>query len=68
MFFDEMKNTFSIFVHISKKEGGGVGGEGMEIVGSIINSKIFPNGKLNYSVLIPFPFGDAPSPFKTVYV
>lgn len=40
----------------------------MEIVGSIIYSKIFPNGKLNYSVLTPFLFGDAPSPFKTVYV
>lgn len=29
MFFDEMKNTFSIFVHISKKREE----EGMEIVG-----------------------------------
>lgn len=64
MFFDEMKNTFSIFVHISKKREE----EGMEIVGSIIYSKIFPNGKLNYSVLTPFLFGDAPSLFKTVYV
>lgn len=45
-----MEITFSFLVHISKKEKKKKKGGGMEVWKSIINDKIFPSGRLKYSV------------------